>query len=323
MSGFSFGYKKHRIAQSRLVAYNIEMNSPTEIIIFYKYTEVADPIAFAAWQKETCLELELLGRILVAHEGINGTAEGTPEQIQAYERRMHAQDGSPGTFGNFHDLWFKHSPGTGHAFRSLKVKIRPEIVSLSLPHNDIDPRQTTGTHITPQTLKGWIESGVDFEIVDMRNDYEFKVGHFKNSIHPGLENFRDLQKALPSLEPLKQKKVLTVCTYGVRCEKASGYLMQQGFEEVYQLDGGIGTYMKQYPGEDFLGSLYVFDERMLEQESPTYEVVGVCETCGANTEHFTNCAFGDCHKKMLVCLSCLELTPSVYCNEVCKVANTI
>lgn len=293
----------------------------TEIIIFYKYTDVADPAAFMAWQKATCLELGLLGRILVAHEGINGTAEGTSEHIKEYERRMHAQDGSSGTFGDFHDVWFKHSSGTGEAFRGLKVKVRREIVSLSLPENDVDPRKTTGTHITPQTLKEWIEKGEEFEIVDMRNDYEFKVGHFKNSIHPDLENFRDLQKALPSLEPLKHKKVLTVCTYGVRCEKASGYLVQQGFEEVYQLDGGIGTYMKTYPGEDFLGSLYVFDERILEQEAPNYEVVGVCEECRANTENFTNCAFGDCHKKMLVCLDCLAATPSIYCNDACEAAH--
>ena len=293
------------------------MTRATEIIIFYKYTDVVDPAAFVLWQRAVCEELGLKGRILVATEGINGTAEGTRDAITEYEKRMHAQDGSPDTFGNFSDVWFKHSPGTGEAFRGLKIKVRREIVSLSLAEYDIDPRVLTGTHITPATLKQWIDSGEDFEIVDMRNDYEFKVGHFKNAIHPGLENFRDLQNALPALEPLRGKKVLTVCTYGVRCEKASGYLLQQGFEEVYQLDGGIGTYMKQYPGEDFLGSLYVFDERILEQEATHYEVVGVCELCAAKNEHFSNCVYGDCHKKMLVCQSCASKNTPIYCSEAC------
>ncbi len=283
-----------------------------EVIIYYKYTPIQDPAAVMAWMRATCEELHIKGRILIAKEGINGTAEGTNEAIAEYEKRMREL-----SLGDFSDIWFKHSPGNGKAFRDLKIKVRSEIVTLGLGEKDVDPTQSTGTHIEPQTLKAWIESGEDFEIVDMRNDYEFKVGHFKNSIHPKLENFRDLQKELPRLEPLKQKKVVAVCTYGVRCEKASAYLKSEGFEDVYQLKGGIGTYMKTYPGEDFLGSLYVFDERILEQESPTYEVVGRCEICKTPSEHFDNCAFGDCHKKMLLCENCLEQKSPIYCNETC------
>jgi UPF0176 protein len=294
------------------------MQSPYVIIIFYKYTPISDPVTFAELLRKLGLELELTGRILVASEGINGTVEGTAEHIEEFEACLHAQDGSAETFADFHDVWFKSSPGTGSAFKGLKVKVRNEIVTLGLGEEDVDPNTTTGVHITPQTLKEWIENGEEFEIVDMRNEYEYKVGHFRNSINPGLENFRDLPGALPKLEHLKKKKVLTVCTYGVRCEKASGYLVDQGFEEVYQLNGGIGTYMKQYPGEDFLGSLYVFDGRILEQEAPEYEVVGVCETCGASTEHFTNCAFDSCHKKMLVCETCVVKNPGVYCSGICN-----
>ncbi len=294
------------------------METGATLIIFYKYTPVADPAAVVVWQKELCTELGIKGRILVASEGINGTCEGSGDAILKYEQEMLKQDGAQCVAADFRNIWFKHSESTGQSFHGLKVRERAEIVTLGLGENDIDPNEMTGTHIDPATLKSWIESGEDFEIVDMRNDYEFKVGHFKNSIHPNLENFRDLPQALPHLESIKHKKVLTVCTYGVRCEKASGYLKSQGFENVYQLEGGIGTYMKTFPGEDFLGSLYVFDERILEQDAVQYEVVGVCEVCTSKTENFTNCAYGECHKKMLACNACLEKTPRIFCSDVCE-----
>jgi UPF0176 protein len=294
------------------------MSSTHEIIIFYLYTHIADPAGCVAWHKKICTDLGLRGRFLIAHEGINGTAEGTPTMIKRYEEIMHAQDGHPGTWGDFSRAWFKHSPGTGDAFHSLKVKARKEIVSLDLGEDDIDPTVTTGTHITPEILKQWIDTGEDVTIVDMRNDYEYAVGHFRHSIHPGMENFRELPQLLPTVAHLKNKKVLAVCTYGVRCEKASGYLVQQGFTDVYQLEGGIGTYMKRYPGEDFLGSLYVFDGRMLEQDADEYEVVGTCHVCQSKSEHFINCAYAECHKKMIACEACVERLHDIWCNPQCS-----
>lgn len=300
------------------------MNDQYEIIIFYRYTHVNDPEGFRVWVRALCEELSLKGRILIATEGINGTVEGTRAAIAEFEARMHAQDGTEGTYADLSEVWFKHSPGVGDAFPKLKVKVRTEIVTLGLgKEGDIDPNQVTGTHLTPGELKEWIARGEDFEIIDMRNDYEFKVGHFKGSINPKMENFRDLKEVAPELEPLKKKKVLTVCTYGVRCEKASGYLKTQGFEEVYQLDGGIGTYMKAFPGEDFLGSLYVFDGRMLERFTDNYEKVGTCEVCSATSEHYSNCAFDDCHKKMIVCESCLAEKGPAFCSAACQQASTV
>ena len=299
------------------------MPSDQEIIIFYKYTPIADPEGFMRWHKDTCGALGLRGRVLIAPEGINGTLEGVAAHIAAYEERMHAQDGSANTFGDFTDVWFKHSPGTGDAFPKLKVKVRSEIVTLGLGQEDLDPNQLTGVHITPSELKQWIERGEDFEIIDMRNDYEYKVGHFKGSINPNLENFRDLPNAAPLLAPYKEKKVLAVCTYGVRCEKASGYLKKEGFTNVYQLKGGIGTYMKAYPGEDFLGSLFVFDNRMTERFTDAYEVVGTCVRCGTSSEHFANCAYDECHKKMIVCENCIEKEENVWCSEECRCASVL
>ncbi len=295
------------------------MNSDFEIIIFYKYTAVSDPVSFVNWQKAVCTELNLLGRILIAKEGINGTVEGKVADILEYERRMHELDGSTGTFGDFQDVWFKHSPGNGTSFEKLKVKARSEIVATGLKaESDIDPNQITGTHIEPEELKKWIESGEEFEIIDMRNDYEYDVGHFAASRDSGMKNFRDLSEIVSQHESVKEKKVLTVCTYGVRCEKASGYLKQQGFQNVYQLHGGIGTYMKKYPGQDFLGSLYVFDSRMTEQFTTDYQVIGRCVACQTASEKFGNCALSDCHKQILICDSCKPNANQIFCSRVCE-----
>lgn len=296
------------------------MNSSYEIIIFYKYTLIRDPERFMRFHKELCILLRLTGRVLIAKEGINGTLEGKPEAIRAYEERMRKEDGSVGTHGDFSDLWFKHSPGTGSAFPKLKVKVRDEIVTLGLgKEGDIDPNQVTGTHLKPEQLKEWLTEGVDVTIIDMRNGYEYNVGHFAGSINPKLENFRDLAETLPKLEHLKEKKVLTVCTYGVRCEKASGFLKQQGFKDVYQLDGGIGSYMKKYPGQDFNGSLFVFDNRMLERFTDEYQVVGECERCGKKSEAITNCTNKDCHRKMVICDACQDENVELYCKSSCVV----
>lgn len=297
------------------------MNSPYQILLYYKYTPVADPEGFVRWHKNICEQLGFKGRILIAHEGINGTLEGLTGHTEEYIRLMREQDGSEGTFGDFRDMPFKTSPGSqdGTAFPKMKVKVRKEVVSLGLDRygeEDVNPNEVTGAYLEPEDLKKWYEQGEDFEIIDMRNDYEFKVGHFKNSVNPEMENFRDLPKVLPKLESLKKaseegKKIVTVCTGGIRCEKASGYIIKKGFKNVYQLHGGMHKFMEKYPGEEFLGSLYVFDDRevvdfMEKKPQGQKVIVGTCETCSIQTEMFTNCANIECHKKMLCCDSCLK-----------------
>ncbi|MCF7865727.1 MAG: rhodanese-related sulfurtransferase [Candidatus Pacebacteria bacterium] len=292
--------------------------NPYEILLYYKYTHVADPEGFVKWHKEVCEQLGFKGRILIAHEGINGTLEGLKEKTTKYIELMRAT-----TFGDFSDMPFKNSPGTadGTAFPKMKVKVRKEVVSLGLDRYgeaDIDPNKVTGKYLEPEELKKWYESGEDFEIIDMRNDYEFKVGHFKNSINPEMDNFRDLPKVLSESEKLQQikdssekgKKVITVCTGGIRCEKASGYIIEKGFKNVYQLHGGMHKYMEKFPGEDFLGSLYVFDNRetmdFAADKGIERPVVGKCDLCQATTENYTNCANIECHLKMLCCAECLS-----------------
>lgn len=145
----------------------------------------------------------------------------------------------------------------------------------------------------------------------MRNAYEFKVGHFENSILPPMENFRDLPKVVEQIKHLKNKTVLTVCTGGVRCEKASGFLVANGFNNVYQLYGGIVSYMEKYPNEDFLGKLYVFDGRItmgFNTEDSKHKIVGKCSICGKSADTYRDCVNLHCPNKRhyVACDDCDE-----------------
>ncbi len=308
-----------------------------QILLYYKYTKLENPEQVKLDQVAKCKELNLKGRILIAEEGINGTLEGLAKDTEKYIEWMNSQ-------GSFKDIHWKKSAGTGAAFPKLKVKVRKEIVSSFLGREeenkdneevikddynlkDLDPNKLTGKYLTPAELHDMIHSGKEFYFVDMRNDYEMEVGRFVDSdeetelrhekldnspkkyhsILAPFENFRDLPRVLPKLESLKDKTIVTVCTGGVRCEKASGFLVQNGFKDVYQIYGGIVSYMAKYPNEDFLGQLYVFDNRIVmgfNLDDPSRVIVGKCNGCGKPTEHYGNCAIKTCNKHMLICEEC-------------------
>jgi len=284
-----------------------------EILLYYKYATIKKPESFALEHKEICAKLGLKGRVIVSKEGINGTLEGLVSNTRKYRRFLESKKG----FKNIH---WKLSKGTGSAFSRLSVKVRDEIVSLSLPkRSDVDPRKVTGAHLSPKDLKKWFDKGEKFTIIDMRNKYEHKVGAFEGSVLPPLDNFRDLPKVLPTLKKFKNGKVLTVCTGGVRCEKASGYLIKKGFKDVYQLDGGIVSFMEKYPGKHFKGALYVFDVRMtmaFDPKTGKREIIGSCEFCGDKTERYSDCTNQACKSQMLCCESCAG-KDKAYCSRVC------
>lgn len=285
-----------------------------EILLYYKYASVKNPSKFAEGQRDFCSRHNLKGRIIVASEGINGTLEGLKKDTTAYKRFLNSKVG-------FKTVHWKMSSSTGSAFPRLSVKVRTEIVSLSLADN-VDPRKTTGVHLKPEQLKKWFDSGEKFTIIDMRNTYEHKVGAFEGSVLPPLQNFRDLPKIMPKLKKHAKEKVLTVCTGGVRCEKASGYLIKKGFKDVYQLDGGIVSFMEKYPGEHFKGALYVFDGRVTMAFDPKKkgikrEVIGRCEKCTAKTENYADCTNQNCRCQFICCESCIAANKA-YCSAKCK-----
>src|SRR3989338_6600047 len=275
-----------------------------QILLYYKYIQINDPGRLKKDQDELFRGLNLKGRIIVASEGINGTLEGLTEDTEKYIRLMMNDE-------RLKNVHFKKSEGTGSAFPKLSIKVRSDIVSQKLEEFKLDPAKETGKYLHPEELHEWIHNGKEFYLVDMRNDYETEVGYFKGSIFAPFENFRDLPKVLHILQELTGKTIVTVCTGGVRCEKASAFLIKNGFKDVYQLFGGIVTYMEKYPNEDFVGKLYVFDGRVtmgFNTDSPMHKVVGRCTVCFENADTYYDCKNLYCQGKrhFISCERCIE-----------------
>ncbi|UOQ84252.1 oxygen-dependent tRNA uridine(34) hydroxylase TrhO [Gracilibacillus salinarum] len=272
----------------------MENNEKYQVLLYYQYVEVEDPEGFAQEHLAFCKDLGLKGRILVANEGINGTVSGTVEQTNTYMEAMHADP-------RFADMPFKVDEADGHAFKKMHVRPRPELVTLRL-EDDIDPRKTTGKYLNPQEFYEAMQ-GEDTIILDARNDYEYDLGHFRGAIRPDIETFRELpQWVEENKDKLEGKKVLTYCTGGIRCEKFSGWLVEQGFEDVGQLHGGIATYGKdpEVKGDLWDGQLYVFDERIsVPVNRKEHVVVGKDYFDGTPCERYVNCANPECNRQIL------------------------
>ena len=270
------------------------------VILFYKFIEIEDPEALRDAQRELCESLNLKGRILIAKEGINGTVEGDGVAIRTYREALQKDS-------RFSDMPIKKSEGSGSAFPKLKIKVRDEVVTLGAGY--IDPAAPTAPELTAEELHQMYDSNEAFVLLDLRNDYEIASGAFENTVDPGLRQFRDLPRKLAGLENLKDKKVVTVCTGGIRCEKATKLMAEKGFANLYQLKDGIHTYMKKFPGSHFKGTLYVFDNRMVTdvEEIEDKEVIGRCQYCDSPSEQY----YSDDSKrpsiKVICCTLCYEL----------------
>lgn len=288
------------------------MGHKYQVLLYYKYVGIEDPGEVARVQRELCERLGLKGRIIVANEGINGTVEGLTKDAERYIEEMQKDR-------RFQDVWFKKSEGFGDAFPRLSIKVRPEIVATHIPN--IDPTRETGKYLSVEELHEWIHSGRQFYIVDMRNDYEQRSGYFKDSILSNIANFWELPKMLDQIADLKDQTIVTVCTGGVRCEKGSAFLLQSGFKDIYQLHGGIVSYMEKYPNEDFLGKLYVFDNRLVmgfNSEDSKHQIVGKCDQCGRSCDSYVNCGFNFCHRHYISCSECVGERGIPFCNKACE-----
>lgn len=252
-----------------------------KVILFYKFIRIPDTNLLRDEQRKLCESLGFTGRMLIAEEGINATFEGTSDNIAIYEKTLRENP-------LFSDTIFKKSSSTGHAFHKLEIRVRNEIVTLKSGVFDI--QNETAPQITAEELHNLYATKDDFVVLDLRNNYEISVGYFEKTIHPNLRNFRELPEKLSSIEYLKSKKVIAVCTGGIRCEKATCLLKRQGFQDVYQLKDGIHSYMEKYPSKHFKGTLFVFDNRMVTSVVETSErvVVGECLYCKTKCENFYN-----------------------------------
>lgn len=271
-------------------------SAPFRTLLYYKYVAITDPEMFRDEHRELCKQLGLVGRILVGYEGLNGTVSGTPEATEAYKQALWDD-------ARFADMRFKEHAEEHIPFRKLKVKFRPEIVTLGV--KEISPADG-GKHLTAQEWHALAEQE-DVVILDARNNFESKIGKFRGAITPDINYFREFPKWVrENKDKLENKKVLMYCTGGIRCEPASALLKKEGIEEVYQLQDGIINYGFEIPDGLWEGSCFVFDERMKVQvnDDSHHELISTCHHCDAKTDVYYNCCNAECNKLILLCDEC-------------------
>ncbi|MGY8639621.1 MAG: oxygen-dependent tRNA uridine(34) hydroxylase TrhO [Verrucomicrobiales bacterium] len=293
-----------------------DIPEPFQVLLYYRYGKIEDTEKYLADHRTLCERLELRGRILIGDEGLNGTVSGNIPNTEAYVEALHDD---PFTA----DMPFKIDPcGEGHIFPKLSIKIRHEIVRLGLPNEaDIDPNQTTGTHLAPVDFYNAMQEE-NTVLIDARNDYESELGHFKGALRPNVGNFRDFPQWLEdNAEALAGKKILTYCTGGIRCEKFSGFIKKSGYDDVYQLDGGIINYSHDPAtrGRNFDGLCYVFDERVGVEVNHTdsHAIVTHCKHCDQPIPRYRNCGWAECNAQTFICESCEE-SFGKFCSEACR-----
>ncbi|MDR6225025.1 oxygen-dependent tRNA uridine(34) hydroxylase TrhO [Desmospora profundinema] len=283
-----------------------------QVLLYYQFVPIENPEAFAEEHLQFCRELGLKGRILVAPEGINGTVSGTVEQTEVYMAHL-KQD------PRFANMAFKVDPHDGHAFKKMHVRPKEELVTFRV-EGELDPNNRTGQRLNPRQFYEAMQQE-DVLIVDGRNDYEYDLGHFRGAIRPDVHSFREFPEWIREhLSPYKDRTILTYCTGGIRCEKLTAFMLEEGFQHVAQLDGGIVTYGKdpEVRGRLFDGKCFVFDERLSVPVNQEEEVVvGTCIHCGKSAETPHNCADPSCHHLHLCCPDCREKQDG-YCSDSCR-----
>ncbi len=287
-----------------------------KIILYYGFAPVADPEALRLWQTTLCESLGLKGRILISRHGINGTLGGDMSSLKKYVKETKHYPG-------FKKIDFKWSDGTGNDFPRLSVKVRDELVSFGVADEikvDRDGIVDGGKHLTPEQVHELIDArGEEVVFFDGRNSYEAKVGKFKNAVVPDVKTTKDFLSELDSgkYDHLKKKPIITYCTGGIRCEILSSVMRRRGFEEVYQIAGGIVRYGEKFADKGYWeGSLYTFDGRMTVDFSDETKVIGECDLCGSPTKSFNNCANQSCHQLYLLCGKCLSDPVNLECTHV-------
>jgi UPF0176 protein len=289
-----------------------------KILLYYKFFPIADPEAVKLWQKTLGDSLNLRGRILISSHGLNGTVGGDEADLKAYIKATKQ-------YAAFKDVVFKWSDGSREDFPRMSVKARKEIVGFHAPEEtkvDENGVVNGGVHLKPRQVHELVEAyGDDVVFFDGRNAHEAKVGKFKNAIVPNTQTSRDFIPELESgkYDDLKDKKTVTYCTGGIRCEILSSLMKNRGFKEVYQIDGGIVKYGEAY-GDDGLweGSLRVFDDRMTIDFSDHAKTIGECTHCHSKTSNFENCIYPQCNNLVLICHDCKQDSSKLFCSRACE-----
>lgn len=280
-----------------------------KVILFYKFTPIANPQEFRDTLHTLSIENQLKGRVLIASEGINGTVSGSKTSVEVYKDFLKQTLGA---------IDFKEDKITAHAFAKMKTKVRKSILNMGVA-DQVDVQKHTANHLSPKEWKEVLEKEKDFVLLDVRNNYESKVGRFKNAITPDLKNFHEFPSWVEDLNQFKEKKVLMYCTGGIRCEKFSAFLNQEGFKDVHQLSGGILNYFKSEGAAHFEGSCFVFDDRLgVNPEDPQKKIepISTCHHCNKLEYRYINCSNMDCNELFVCCDECAKKTLGC-CSQKC------
>ncbi|NNE25795.1 MAG: rhodanese-related sulfurtransferase [Saprospiraceae bacterium] len=290
---------------------------PRRTVSFYKYYHLGNPQLFRDHFYILLNEVEVLGRIYVSYEGVNGQISVLEEHWTAFIEALNQIIFLQGIRLN------KAIEEKDISFFKLTIKVREKIVADGLNDTSFDVTNK-GVHLDAASFNALADDS-NSVIIDMRNHYESEVGHFKNAITPDVETFKE---SLPIIEDIladkKDNNILMYCTGGIRCEKASAYFKHKGFEKVYQLDGGIIEYARQAREKNlenkFIGKNFVFDERLGEKISE--DVIAECHQCGQACDTHVNCANDACHILFIQCDSCKSKYESC-CSNKCKDFNQL
>jgi len=285
---------------------------PRTTLSFYAYTHLEDPVSFRDQFYFALYQLEVLGRIYVASEGVNAQISLPTDRMM--ELTLYFQ-----TIPFLADIRLNLAiEDDGKSFFTLAVKVKDKIVADGIEDENFDVTQS-GPHLDAAEFNA-ITDDPETIVVDMRNHYESEVGHFMNAILPPMETFREgLPMVADLLQDKKEKSIVMYCTGGIRCEKASAYMKYRGFLKVYQLDGGIIEYARQTEQQGlpnkFIGKNFVFDERLGERISD--DIIATCHQCDNPVDRHTNCANDACHLLFIQCSSCADQYEGC-CSEECR-----
>ncbi|MCP5469081.1 MAG: rhodanese-related sulfurtransferase [Chlamydiales bacterium] len=280
-------------------------------LAYYIFEHIEEPKREVKNHKRFFKDLDVQGRIYISKEGINGQMSGSAEACDKYMEWLKSDP-------RFSRVHFKLHPLKENIFPRMTVKYREHLVALG---EEADVKDG-GEHVCPQEWKKMLESG-EYLILDVRNNYESKIGHFEGATLPDLETFRDFPAYADKLATEKEPentKVMMYCTGGIRCEVYSALLKKRGFKDVYQLDGGVINYGLKEGKEHWKGSLFVFDDRLATSiDGEKAEPISNCSFCNEPSDTYYNCANMDCNELFLACPKCIEKQEGA-CSEACQYA---
>ena len=291
----------NRISQAELKKLLYEETEHRTTISFYQYFQVDDPQLFRDEMYKALNALKVFGRIYIATEGINAQISVPDSNVDAFRTYLN-------TIPSLQDIRLNIAvDDDGKSFWVLKIKVREKIVADGI-NDPLFSMQNKGKYLTADAYNQLSENP-DTIIVDMRNHYEYEVGHFKNAIEVPSDTFREqLPMAADMLKDKKDKPIIMYCTGGIRCEKASAYMLHNGFKNVYHIEGGIihyaNTIKEQHLENKFIGKNFVFDDRLGERIGD--EIISNCHQCGNPADTHTNCVNPGCHLLFIQCPTCAE-----------------